>query len=238
MGDIQYEVVASGEGSWNTTSLLAYWEETIEDWRVTLQLAAEDGHVVVSALEIRPASRHEEKKAGQSDSRREFPTGGLRSSFVKGLRIDSLVWEARKELAKQATQIPWERISQAAEWGDLSLVGSALLDAGFTDLRRIDKASTSERRPGRKGHPNSHYVKYLKAYVRACHRGSRQPVVDAAADVDDTVEYVRQQLQKCRNKGLLDPPPTGRPCGQLTDEGKALLEGAAKRAAEQDGESS
>lgn len=63
------------------------------------------------------------------------------------------------------------------------------------------------------------------AYLVVCAAGSRRPVADLAAQREMALDDARRMLGRARSRGILAGAGRGRTGGELTEKGRALLDG-------------
>lgn len=79
------------------------------------------------------------------------------------------------------------------------------------------------RRRGRPRLSDRDLARSAEAYIAAVRRGSRRPVLDAADELGEDAERVRDHLHRARGRGLLAASLKGAAGGTLTATARALL---------------
>lgn len=77
-------------------------------------------------------------------------------------------------------------------------------------------------RPGGPRHDDSHYLPWAVNYAQLVADGERHPIKILAAQVQRSTNHVRDQIHKCRVRGLLTPSERGRVEGRLTEKALEL----------------
>jgi hypothetical protein len=95
-------------------------------------------------------------------------------------------------------------------------------DAMRTFLAPLHR-TVEPRRRGRRRLPDDVLLRAAVAYVAAVERHSEQPVLDAAKQIGETPERVRDLLHRARVRGLLMKTISGRAGGGLTPDALAIV---------------
>lgn len=184
-------------------------------WAIAGRFATDaEGRRVLCELRVMPAEGAELPTGG---SAADPPAGGLTARDLRRLKIGKLArgLERHLDATEYRPEAPTRRETLYAPPEVVELLGSR--------KRR-------PTRPGRRGHPLEFYAEAARAYVESL--GSRQPVVEAARALGEawgceppSIRYVRGLLDSARRRGLLTRPQPGRAGGELTEKGRAALEG-------------
>lgn len=187
-----------------------------EHWDSYVRLEAVEGQPVIAELRVlptlmdRPGTEWLAPTLKSGDWTPDPPAGGLTSRALRGVHLGralELAYEALGEFFERERNLPRDLPTEFAA-----------------------DAVAVPRRPGSKGRDDQFYAVVASMYVDALERGSRKPVVDAAAALSKarrgTYEptYVRDLLHVARQRGLLTRPPKGRAGGQLTDKARQVLD--------------
>lgn len=83
-------------------------------------------------------------------------------------------------------------------------------------------------RPGRRGREDVVYARWAQQYVDALDRSPRRPIAIIVEEAKERGEHltesqVRWYLTEARSRGLLTEAPKGKPGGELTAKGRAVL---------------
>ncbi len=138
--------------------------------------------------------------------RAEAPSGGLETHMLRGVLP---IGHLRKYLPKVL------RETQAKSG---SYFTDALAQRGFpaSDLQR-------GKRMGRVVRDDRWYAELAARYVVMSRRKPASPIPVLANSLHLATSTVSDALGEARRRGLLTPPPPGRPGGQLTDKALAIL---------------
>lgn len=218
----QHELNKTGS-SWTTSQHELWWEDIIDDWIVSLRLAERDGHLIATEVRIFPDDGDPHREAGEWDHNTPKEVAHVPSDILRKANVATQVSKARAALARDADTINWDLLKS---YQDLSLLKSLALDAGFTDLTQLDKPTHAERRPGRRGHPDEHYLRFAAAYEAAFKNPetTHKPIAAVAEQINESRQYVSDMIAESRKRGLLLPAPSkGQPGGELTQNAHRLL---------------
>jgi len=153
------------------------------------------------------------------------PDGQAKGEFQVGLDPESgrATWVALKYpdglTPTDLQRFPWSMfiaIADTAERGlrdhPLSESADELSRMTWAQLggRRVRKRAKSPRRPGRRGHPDSHYQEVARRYVELRQQGLRNPTLTIAKEWPASRDTVAGWVRGARERGFLPPARPGR----------------------------
>jgi len=183
-------------------------------WVVAYRLVAQGSNFVIGEVRVYPLETQAmlNLKTGRTRAspvdaawwsgnvkgvRASVPPGGISSRILKRVTVGAHITDAR-EVFKQLD-------ARARTKGRASSVLEAIASRyGVTDLRRPQRIGSSESGP--RGLPRSVYVRTAQAYL--AHLKGGRPVQDAARELGETPQKVRDRILRARRMGILDPAPS------------------------------
>jgi len=184
-------------------------------WTASYEIAKRNGQLVVEELRV---------------SSIESPPSGLTSTALRRVLVGEHLALARRELARLAGEGERARARgprpSSAPPGPLRPTSDMLPAAALFRLENFGLSGEvldEPRQPGRKGHSDAFYAVVAAHYVAALEAGSRRPIPDTAKRLHFSRDYVRDLIQRARERGLLTPTDRGVASGELTDRGKNLV---------------
>jgi len=164
-------------------------------WRVELSGLHEDASVVISGLRVFPTSRI------------TSPVGGLTTTMLRKIPIESLLWVVRRQLSKDLKTI--------SHYFTSDVQPDEFKKAAWQIIDKPIRASF-KRAPKR---DDFFYVSVVKAVQKVISQGERAPnrVVGDQLDVDPT--RIRNLLQEAKKRGLANPVGKGQKGWTLTKKG-------------------
>ena len=184
------------------------------DWIAAYRIVADHGVPVIGEVRIFP-NEDEHPKAGSWSgeyvARPVVPSGGLTRRVLDQIKLT-------------------EPMSKAGEFMERIRAFAA------PQLERRGLATTkARRRRGRKGHGDLFYAQVARDYVAAVEAGSSSPATDVARRRRlgaNGPARIRDLLHEARRRGFLTPAPVrGRRGGDLTPQGRAILDAGAESGA-------
>lgn len=129
----------------------------------------------------------------------DFPTSGLSPSDLQ--------------------RLPWATFLAVADAADRGLRDRGGEDAWhlsnvqFAELKgeRIPRRPRIKKRPGRRGHPDSHYMAVADRYRELRASGVTSPTLTIAREQHKSRDTVAGWIRECRKRELLPPARPGRP---------------------------
>ena len=91
-------------------------------------------------------------------------------------------------------------------------------------LHRSAEQMAKERKPGRRGYPDSHWAEIAERYLELDRRGTRAVSTELAAQLGVPVQTAKDWVSQARKRGYLTPAQPGRSGGAPGPELIAFLE--------------
>lgn len=112
----------------------------------------------------------------------------------------------------ELARLPWVRIITAAAAWRRYARSKTNVDLAATSAAMRDVAP-ARRRPGRVGHPRSHYERIAAAYLRLQAEGEHNPIQALHVELGRQGQHysrntVATWVKRCRSLGLLPAPPS------------------------------
>jgi hypothetical protein len=148
-----------------------------------------------------------------------LPPSGLSARVLRKLRVGDYI-DYMDDLLKLARDFPSP--------------GGRAIKAFLAPLIEDDRPSATEasaQRPGRRRLSDEVLLRAASAYDAAVKHHSYRPVLDAAKQIGETPERLRDHLHRARLRGLLSGAISGRAGGTLTPKAKSLLRSQARSTA-------
>ena len=212
-------------------------EVDIDDtWRAAFRLVPYSGQPVVAEVRVFPADRWPGRQPGLWRAE----TLGMRSRQLDAKKLDKQQRSrdvrfpaiGRGIPAQLLRKVPFGVVQRYAR--ELMELLGGLRDVDFLpDAIELEAAGFREHvpteRPRRPARWSDHrYAQLADTYAKRIEAGSRKPVEDVARRHRLETTQARDAIHTARKRGLLSPTTTqGRPGGQLTPAGEALLADAA-----------
>ena len=197
-------------------------DEITDGWMVAYRVLPQKGRPVVGEVRIHPGSPGSDFDAGEWSAewegfKAEVPEGGIRAKLLtKQLRFGRYLSEVA-EIVRPMEQ----------KWGRSALYdrGQLLSRHGFTP--EVAERETPVGRPSQYSLLDlARFARDLNRIIR--HGNPKAPVKELAEVLGVEHEKMSRQINRAREKGMLDKPEPGLSGGRLTERARALLRDAGE----------